>query len=438
MPMKRNMRVLCIAIISLILVISNSFAFAQNNSKDNINGSKYPSVLLKSNGVCLSGFLTKDNKIITAAHGTHSCVKNDCSNFDIFYNNEKILYSNLKISKISYTLDIAILDMELDENSRNLLDNAIDISTYNDKNISSKIKILGFPKCEKFTEDNATIVSGNNLLLQTSSKSNFGSSGSLVLSSDDKFIGMAIKATNVTSAIKSLITGSTLNANVIKGNLISDIDKIENSEILPYEINALNKYYDENIYNNFTQTRYPLTFSFMLMINNMISNLPLYEVSDGSYIKTILESNFNAPFILSNIEYKRDLTNDEEAAEKLSFKYSFEKVGFLNKNFKAINEISLKEALNINQRSKEHLDNLNFLISNAKKHNQYSYAMSYIVTLVWFLSLIFLYIFVLFFISGIYFTKFSGSIKKRFFKVIIFMITFPISLIVCKLKKQKK
>ena len=436
MRMKKIFTVIYI-ILSIFLININNEAIAQEIDKNEIKN-KYPSIILKSNEVCLSGFLTKDNKIITAAHGTYSCIKNDCSNFDIFYNNERIVYSNLTISKISYALDIAILDIELNENYKNLLENAIDIASYDEKNISKGIKILGFPKCEKFTQDNTMVVSSNNLFWQTSSKSNFGSSGSLVLSNDNKFIGMAIKASNVTSAIKSLITGSSLNATVIKGNIINDLDNIENSKILTYEINALNKYYDENVLNNFTQTRYPSTYYFMLMVNNIISNLALYDESTQSYIKTILESNFNAPFILSNIKYERDLTKDEENAEKLVLKYSFEKIGFLNKNFKILNEISLKTALNVSQRSKEHLENLNLIISNAKKDNQYSYAMSFIATMVWFICIIFIYIFLLFFVSGIYFTKFSGSFKKRLFKLIIFIITFPISFIVCKLKMQKK
>ncbi|MGI6679932.1 MAG: S1 family peptidase [Bdellovibrionota bacterium] len=438
-------------------LINNFFlvniAFAKENNKNikdnkNIDDSKnikktdkHPFLLLKSDTVCASGFFTNNQKIITASHVVKSCVRNNCDHFRIFYNDKNVLFSSLKIDKISYALDIAILDIDfLDEAQKALFKNGIDISKTNKVYPNEELKILGFPKCGNFQISKAVVSEDNNLQIHVLSKIHFGSSGSLVLNKDDKFVGMATKSQSVRSALKSLIVGSTLNANIIKGVHINKLSKLKDSKILPYEISKLNEYYEQNIFNNFSPTRYPNTFNYMVMANNIFVNLPLYKVQGKSFIKDILQSSYNAPYILSNISYSRPLRKAEEDAEKLVLLYSFEKKGFTNNDFKILDATKLKNSFNIVERSKEHKEKLNLIVDNAKKHTQYSYIVSFLATSIWFIILFILIIFFLVFSTGYYSSKFTGSKKRRFLITILFLFTWPISLIVYLfiLRKSKK
>lgn len=397
------------------------------------NNQEYPVLLLKSEHNCASAFFTNDNKIITAAHVVNSCIKDDCNNFEIFYKDKKVTYSSLKLSKISYAFDIVLLDIE--NPSFHL--NGIDISKEGKINVGSNIKIIGFPKCKEVNIDNSNILQINNLFFSTNSKSNFGNSGSLVINDDNDFVGVATKATNVSSAIKSLITGESLHANVINAKVLNEFIKLNDEEILPYEISNLLTFYNKNIYSNFTPTRYPTTFNFMIMVNNILSHLPLYKTIPNNYITEILSSNFNAPYILSNISYERGLKKEEESAEKLAMLYSFEKKGFYNIDFKMLDINSLKSSLDIKERSKEHKKDLWKIIDNAKVSTKYSYAISYIVTRTWFILALVIFLFFAIFSSGVYFNKFSGTSSKRILKTIIFLLTWPISHIICKLRNRK-
>ena len=129
------------------------------------------------------------------------------------------------------------------------------------------------------------------------------------------------------------------------------------------------------------------------MVNNILSHLPLYKTIPNNYIKEILSSNFNAPYILSNISYERGLKKDEESAEKLAMLYSFEKKGFYNIDFKMLDINSLKSSLDIKERSKEHKEDLWKIIDNAKVSTKYSYTISYIVTLTWFILALVIFLF---------------------------------------------
>lgn len=437
------MKKLIIFLLVLGLFIQNFDVFYSDaiadTTKKTINDTASYSLLLKTNTSCASGFITNDNKIITAAHVVKGCVKNDCSNIDVYYEGNRLILGNLKIFKISYALDVAVLTFdEISSSNDNKIKNAIDISNPKEVYNNEEIKILGSPRCESYKETKGHVTQNNNLLLSSDAKVYFGSSGSLVVNSENQFVGMAIKAKDIQSSIKSLILGSSLNASIIKGihikNLINTIDE----EILPYEINVLNKYYKENIINNFTPIRYPNTFNFMIMTNNIFLNLPLYKTSKESYIKDILQSSYNAPFILSNISYDRSLTKEEEEAEKLVLFYSFEKKGFSNSEFKILDSISLIESLNIKERTKEHKEELNYIIKNAKRNSKNSYMMSLIATSIWVICLIAILVFFWIFTSGYYFSKFQGSKKARVLKLILFLFTWPISLIYNKVFKNKK
>lgn len=406
-------------------------AFAMKNIMQHDNGY---SVLIKNNTICASGFLTNKKQIITANHVVSNCYKGICKNFDVFLNGKKLILEKVTVDKVSFPFDIAVLNIE----GEDIPSTGIDFNnTNNALNVGTNVIIEGFPKCGDLKQSKGIILENTSLVGATTAKTNFGNSGSIVLDEEGNFVGMATKAFSLNGAIKSLITGSEHNGYFIKAEHINKILLLKEEEILPYEIITLKNFYLTNIMQNISQKKHEMTFHFVLMVNKIFENLPLQKIDNNSFLRKILDSYQNAPFILSNISYSRLLSNIEEDAETLSLIYSFEKNGFRSSKLNLLNPTLLKENLNSNERSENHKKELNMIIDNAQKNIQFSYIITYMARCAWFILFGAMLLYIWIFGTGYYYKVFQGNFIKR----VLLSIFWPISAILnkfCKKEKTKK
>lgn len=414
----------------LIFIIFNFFYINPSFSKNFVIKIK------DDNGTCASAFLTNDKKIVTASHVLLNCKKQNCENLTILKDEKYFPITNLKIEKISYALDVAVLSFDTINEDETF-------EGYNTTNFSSEnnnLKVIGFPNCQKQKTSKGNVFLDTTIQSFITSKTNYGNSGSIVIDKDSNFYGMAIKASDISSSIMSLIFGKKFNTTILKAQVINKILSLSQNEILEYELKILKEQYYKDVMNLYTKDRLNLTTHFLLMIDNLTSNLSLNDINGESYIRKILDTKNNAPFLLKNISYRRNLTTVEENAEILSLIYYIEKYGFMDKNLKKLDINNLTTSLESPYRSEKHKKDIKELLLYFEKNLKDNFLFSLIARTSWYILLATILITFNIFAFGYIFratkeSKFILRILKSLFYPLLFWL---FSLIIFNYVEKKK
>lgn len=149
-------------------------------------------VLLRGNSTCGSGFIF-NNQVITNAHLVSSlCPLRDCADLKV----DGISCPKWSVSGIKRSLDLGALSC-----SQSIEKPGLTLSTGN----SSKISIVGFPKCGEQKISSGEIIHESRLHLTLTAKGNYGSSGSPILDSEGKLVGIIDQAASAKTLLQSKI-----------------------------------------------------------------------------------------------------------------------------------------------------------------------------------------------------------------------------------------
>ncbi|GEM_PF-3803691 len=147
-------------------------------------------VLLRGNSTCGTGFVFND-RVITNAHLVSSlCPLTDCSDLKV----EGISCAKWSVAGIKRSLDLGALACSdpIDKPGLSL-----------SSGYSSKVSIVGFPKCGEQKISSGEIIQESRLHLTLTAKGNYGSSGSPILDSEGKLVGIVDQAASAKTLLQS-------------------------------------------------------------------------------------------------------------------------------------------------------------------------------------------------------------------------------------------
>lgn len=224
-------------LISFFILLIPTLSFGENQ----------PILMIKgASGSCSSGIATK-GVVLTNAHVIDAvCPELKCDGLKVSRApsigkpaTEPVNCNAWKVKHLSRALDLGVLECT----STQIL-GSIDLPLHTER--ASSVNIVSYPGCKELQKTSGEVTSESGLLIKTSAKGDYGSSGGGIYDADGKLIGIVDQATSARDLLLSKLTfQSKFKLRGIKINHANSL--FQTPQNIKIEVDVLMQYFRESI-----------------------------------------------------------------------------------------------------------------------------------------------------------------------------------------------